>query len=76
MSPAVLPSAPLPFVERVRDAAADERPDPEFVTREALRLLSSWDDAGNPEQYIDDVRIDLAVEVVARTYQRAKERTR
>lgn len=51
-------------------------PSPEFITREALRLLASWDDAGNPEQYVDDIRIDLAVEVVARTYQRAQERAR
>lgn len=51
-------------------------PSPEFITREALRLLASWDDAGNPEQYVDDIRIDLAVEVVARTYQRAQERSR
>lgn len=51
-------------------------PSPEFVTREALRLLASWDDAGNPEQYVDDIRIDLAVDVVARTFARAKERAR
>lgn len=71
-------AAPSPSAE----AAAVESPirwlppSPEFITREALRLLASWDDAGNPEQYVDDVRIDLAVEVVARTYQRAQERTR
>lgn len=51
-------------------------PSAEFLTREALRLLTSWDDSANPEQYIDDVRIDLAVGVVARTYQRAKEHAR
>lgn len=56
--------------------AAPVLPSPEFITREALRLLASWDDAGNPEQYVDDIRIDLAVEVVARTYQRAQERSR
>lgn len=76
-------AAPSPSAEEDAPASPGRRPlggwappSPEFLTREALRLLASWDDAGNPEQYVDDVRIDLAVEVVARTYQRAQERTR
>jgi hypothetical protein len=53
----------------------DDKPPVEFVTREALRLMSTWNEADNPEQYADDVRIDLAVQIVIRTYAVAKERS-
>lgn len=48
----------------------------EFVAAEALRLLGTWEDGGNPEQYVDGVRLDLAIDVVCRVHAKAKERTR
>lgn len=74
-SPADAPTlSPKSLIELVELPSSP--PSPEWMADRALRLLASWDGADDPAQYVDDVRIDLALEIVGRVFSKAKEQTR
>lgn len=74
-SPADAPTlAPKSLIELVEAPLAP--PSAEFLTEKALCLLASWEGGEDPAQYVDDCRIDLALEIVGRVYRKAKEQTR
>jgi hypothetical protein len=47
------------------------RPSPEWLVDQAIRLMSLWEEADDPEQYVDGTRADLAFTMILDMHARA-----